>query len=175
MIFNEKDTFQKERPKGITDLQRQNLIKKLAGEIIDNGWSDSKIEVIITDLDSLSAWGAGFKLAKELDSNAPACRYRIDADFIEWLDDFGIGFTEIKFQNLKAWVSAHNVKPKFAKGQKLKIKNKIPFFSGFFDTIYINSIDRKHALYYVGAALGNYLNAAYDFEDIENNCEILKD
>jgi len=175
MIFKEKEVFQKERPKGLTDLQRQNLTKKLAAEIIDNGWSDSDISDILLDLDFLPEWESGFELAKELDRNISAGRYKVDAEFIEWLDTFGFRFAETKLKNLKAWVAAHNIKPKFVKGQKLKIINKMPFFLGFFDTIYINYVDKKRAMYYVGAALGNYLNASYNFEDVENNCEILKE
>ena len=127
-LFDDSETFQKERPTKITEQQENEVYSKLAKEIIKNGWCvDETEEDIIYDLKDLSMNDTGFEMAKHLEGYNMKCNYEIDTDFIYWLDDFEYRFRKVLEQNVRDWVKAINPKPLFEKGQKLIVKEFINY------------------------------------------------
>ena len=90
-LFDDSETFQKERPKEITEKQENELYSKLAKEIISNGWCIDELEEdIIYDLKHLSRNDTGFEMAKDLEDYNMKCNYEIDTDFIYWFQHLHI-------------------------------------------------------------------------------------
>ncbi len=171
-LFKDSEVFTKNRPSKITEKQHNDLLIKLANDIINEGWSNSDADTIITDLEDLTKYDSGFELAKELDGITAKGSYDIDTQFIEWLDDYGSYFNDILRENIKTWVNAHNIKPKFNKQKALKIKLKLSLYSDLKigDIVYINSIYEKDATYGISRVLNDRRNTIYNFELIENSC-----
>jgi len=171
-LFKDSETFILKRPKIITEKQESELLIKMAKEIIENGWSDSPIEDIVLDLETLSHYDTGYELAKDLEHISSYSNYNINVNFIEWLCDFHNKYSEIIEKNIKDWVNVHNIKPKLENGSKLKINSKLTPYSKFNigDVIFINNIHKNTATYSVSLTLNDNVNDIYDFEAIENKC-----
>lgn len=121
-LFEDSEMFMKQRPNFVTEQQKEDYYKRIAREIIDNGWGDATIDDIVCDLKGVSLYDSGYEIAKYLEYNG--CGYEIETEFIEYLDGLGWEFDSLKRQNVVAWVKATNPKPKFKVGDRLIYKNK---------------------------------------------------
>lgn len=172
MLFNDSEMFTKTRPNKLTPAQSDRIYEKLATAIIDNNWCDADIDDIVTDLKKLYFSDTGFEIAKNLELFSKNS-YDMNIDFIEWLEYIEIEFKNEITNNVKKWVIAHNITPKFEKHSKLLIENfiaKSPILKEN-NIIFINGFNEKEAKYYVYNVLNSKSNIILDYELIENNCK----
>src|SRR5690606_2298927 len=111
-LFSDKDVFQKERPATITEAQENEFFQKMTAEIISDGWSRSNMAVIVSDLKELYPLDDGFEMAKDLEGYRFRGHYNIDSGFVEWLEGLDSEYGQVIQENVKAWVQAHDIKPK---------------------------------------------------------------
>ena len=172
LLFKDSETFIKERPTKVTEMQEAEIWQKLAKEVIDNGWSDDDIDTIIEDLQNLSMYDSGYKKAKDLESFRSNASYDIDTSFIEWLDMLDSDFDHARRENVKRWVEAHDIKPKYKIGTQLIVKEhftrshelqvgKVIFVNGFYE---------DEAKYCVSNEKDSKRNILINYEDIERCC-----
>jgi hypothetical protein len=175
-LFQDSETFQKERPKKLTEQQEQAFYKELADEIIDNGWSQSGVDNIISDLKEVYPFhDNGYELAKELEGFNMSASYDIDVRFVEWLEDLSYEYSKKVEENQKAWVKAHDVKPKFNISDKLKCSKRISN-SRFHqdDVVYIRNIHAETGKYVIHKDPDYKGGTVIDFEIIEGGCTLLE-
>lgn len=194
--FMDSETFTAKRPEGLTKKQRDAVLISLAQEIVENGWvdedylnydeddyedCDDDIEDgnpygiysdIVEDLESISTTGNGYEMAKSLENNKNCC-YDIDADFVSWLEDFEYNFIRAKHENIKAWVAAHGIKPKYPVGSVFTTTKDIHKNLPAGTTLYINSIYSEYAQYCVWSERDSKRNVLVNFEDLENSICII--
>jgi len=169
-LFKEKEIFQKERPVKLTDSQKKEFYLKLAEEVIKNNWSTDDEEAIAEDLSNLSFYDNGYEMAKELEGCHSDAYYDIDPSFCEWLDDIEHLYRREVDENVKVWVKAHEIKPKYSKGTKL---NVLMDFSQSFkrgDVIYITGIYENTALYVLHSDPDHKGGVLIPFEKVEKCC-----
>lgn len=159
MLFNDSEIFQKERPVKLTEKQYDDLLTEMAREINENEWSYDDIEVIVSDLKCLYRHSNGYERAKQLEGFNCKGDYDIDADFVDWLDSFDSRYDDILEQNVKQWVKAHDIKPKFSIGDALINKGQ--------RVMYVNYVDVLQAMYGISSENGSRRNTLFKFEDIE--------
>jgi hypothetical protein len=167
-LFADSETFNKERPKIITHAQMEELLSKIAKEIISNDWSDSNEDEIIIDLCRIYPFNdSGFIMMQELDSYVSDGSYDPTVDFMEYLESLSIEVYKIQSENVKQWVKAHDINPKFRIGDCIKSKTDLaPFF--------INNIRFETAEYCISTKKDDSKNRLKDFEDIESKFELFK-
>lgn len=173
-LFNDSEVFTKQRPKKLTEKQENEIWKKLAEEIIDNRWSDDDAEDIIHDLKHLSKHDTGYEMAKDLEGYTAKASYSIDTSFIEWLDCLSHDFDDAKRENVRKWVEAHNIQPKYNVGTVLTVKENFARNPELQvgSTIFINTIYKDEARYGVYHIKGSTRNVVIDYEDIERCCVV---
>lgn len=147
-LIDDSETFQKDRPLTITNEQRAVLLKELAESILKWGHSKDSIANIVADLDDVcGACDSGYEMAKELEDRYSD--YTINSNFIELLESWDSLVNDRQRENVRDWVSAHDIKPKFSAFQKLTLK-KAPFFSFVVgDEVYINYLKTDTAEYVI--------------------------
>ena len=172
-LFDDSETFQKERPKEITEKQENELYSKLAKEIISNGWCIDELEEdIIYDLKHLSRNDTGFEMAKDLEDYNMKCNYEIDTDFIYWLDDFDYRFRKVLDENVKDWVKAIKPKPLFEKGQKLIVNEFINYKIKKDMVVYVNGISEESAYYLIDPNPEKKGGIVIPYEVVEEKCVV---
>lgn len=171
-LFKDSETFIKERPVQLGKTQENELWNKLANEVIKRGWSDSDIDTIIEDLSYLPKFYTGYEMAKKLEKSTSNGDYFIDTSFIEWLDMLYYNFDNVIRENVKLWVNAHNIKPKYKKETKLTITAFIspdPELK-IGNEIFINNIYENEAKYCVSKTKNSKKNIVIEYEKIEYSC-----
>ena len=171
-LFNDSELFQKERPKKITEEQEKKIYKELAQEILDNGWCKDDIEDIVSDLKKLSKNDSGYEMAKDLEGYNMNCSYDIDTDFIYWLDDFDYQFRKELEKNIKDWVQAHDIKPKFEKGTKLLITEYLCYKKGKGLIVYVNGFT-DYGCYLIDEDFNRNGGTVLAYELVESCCEVI--
>lgn len=174
LLFKDSEVFVKERPIKLGEMQEAEIWYKLAKEVIDNGWSDDDIDTIIKDLRSLSMSDSGYEKAKILEGfRANGC-YDIDTSFIEWLDMLDSDFEDARRENVKRWVKAHDIKPKYEKGTQLVVKGRFTRSPELQvgKVIFVNGFYENEAKYCVSNEKDSKRNVLIDYEKIENCCDV---
>lgn len=171
-LFTDAETFQKERPTKITELQKQNFYKEMAEEIIKGGWSNDAAEKIMEDMAEISVHDTGYEIAKELEGFYMKASYNIDTEFIEFLDNFGYNKSQILQKNIQDWVAAHNPQPKLKEGQKLIIESPLNYKMGKGETVYINGFLEKDACYLIDKNPEKKGGTIIAYEKVERCCLI---
>src|SRR3989304_6105776 len=121
-LFKDLEVFTEKRPEKLTEKQENEIWEKLAKEVIEGGWSNDNIDVIIEDLKNLSMSDSGYEMAKDLEGFVAKGNYKFDTSFIEWLDMLYSDFYDTKSKIIKEWVKVCNIKPKYKKDTKLIVK-----------------------------------------------------
>lgn len=172
-LFNDSEVFQKERPKTVTANQLDDFYKERAKEIISQGFSNSYEEDIIQDLQNLYPFNDnGYEMAKTLESICSSAEYNIDTNFCEFLDSLDYEYMQILSENVKAWVKAHDIKPKFEKGTKLLIKRTLCHRLIKDMEVYVNSDDRNDGNYLIDTNPKRNGGTVLAYELVESNCEL---
>jgi len=171
-LFSDSETFTKVRPRGITAEQKTIFFRGIAKEIINDNYSESKEDVIFNDLLNINLSYSGFDIAKSLESDG-AGKYKCNSMFVEFLENLQWEVDEIIKQNHKDWVKAHNIKPKYSKGDKLFVNNTQfkPFVQN--EKVFINGIKEETGHYIVHQ--DPFKNGGYmiEFEIVELNCSLI--
>lgn len=174
-LFPDSETFQKERPTTITEQQRQDYYRKVAQEIIDNGWSQYDIDSVIEDVSNMSHHDSGYELAKWLEEFDRSASYEIDTPFIEFLDDFGWGIAEIVLENVQAWVVETNPQPKYQKGQKLLIETALDYEHKKGLNVYVTGFSsQKNACYLIDEDPNRNGGTIIPYEKVESRCSVIE-
>lgn len=172
LLFNDSETFVKERPEKLSEKQKAEIWQKLAKEVIDGGWSDDDIDTIIEDLQGLSMSDSGYEMAKDLEGFRANGNYDIDISFIEWLDMLDSDFDDARRENVKRWVKAHYIEPKYEIGTQLVVKE---YFTRSPElqvgkVIFVNGYYENEAKYCVSNEKDSRRNALIVYEKIEQCC-----
>jgi hypothetical protein len=172
-LFPSSEGFVKERPTKLTDWQKADFCLKMAQEIIDGRWSTSPIEDIAADIAELFPFynTLGFHLAKELDEYYKNGNYSFTTDFIQWLDCLSSEYDIILDGNVKKWVLAHNVTPKFVKGQRLKANESLCFDFGKDSVLFITGSTPDIAMYHISLNPNQKGGVLLAYELVEARCE----
>lgn len=170
-LFKDAEVFQLERPTKATPQQLEAYYKQVAEYIIKEGWSDDDFEDVLHDVKRISEHDSGYEIAKELEGFGSKASYDIDTQFIEYLDDFGWRKRDIVEENVKAWVKAHNPKPKYSEGQKLLVqkalcRHTIPAGK----ILFVNGFDEAQARYVLNAEKDGNGGTLLTYEKVEANC-----
>lgn len=172
-LFTDSELFAKERPDFITDSQKENLINNIVDDIINNGYSDSEKDDIRSDIESIYPFKeTGFQLAKSLDSYMANAEYDFTTEFIDFLHYIQFEKERIVKENVKQWVKAHKIKPKFADGCELIVKNDMIgtiFKEG--DIVYVNYHYPETATYVIDKDPERKGGTLIPFEKVEINCD----
>lgn len=172
-LFNDGEIFQKERPTNITEEQRKEYFEEFANEIIDGGFSSSTIEKIISDLVDLNQNENGYELSKELEDYGKKGSYNIDSSFVELMDSFGSGIMDIHRDNVRDWVLAHNIKPKYAYGQKFRVKTPIYYRQDTDTPLFITGIREEEGYYLVDSDKDRQGGICIHYEKIEDESNVI--
>lgn len=174
LLFKDSETFIKERPTKLSEKQETEIWQKLAKEVIDNGWSDDDIDTIIEDLQNLSMSDSGYEMAKDLEGFSSNADYYIDTSFIEWLDMLDSDFDDARRENVKRWVKAHDIKPKYDIGTKLVVKEHFTRSPELQvgKVIFVNGYYEKEAMYSVSNEKDSKGNVLIIYENIEKYCVV---
>ena len=162
----------KERPSELSEKQETEIWNKLAKEVIDNGWSYDNIDTIIEDLKCLSMSDSGYEMAKYLEGFSANGSYDIDTSFIVWLDMLDIDFDNARRENVKLWVKAHGIKPKYEIGAQLLVNelfSRMPELQ-VGKIIFINGYYENEAKYCVSNDKDSKRNILIVYENIEQCC-----
>lgn len=175
LLFKDSEVFVKERPIKLSEKQEAEIWHKLAKEVIDNGWSDDDIDTIIEDLQSLSMSDSGYEMAKDLEGFRANGSYYIDTSFIEWLDMLDSDFDDARRENVKRWVKAHDIKPKYEKGTQLVVKEHFTRSPELQvgKVIFVNGYYENEAKYCVSNEKDSKRNVLIIYENIERCCNEL--
>lgn len=171
-LFSDKETFQKERPSKLTERQRNEFYLIMADEVIKNNWSEDDREDIAKDLSSLTFYGNGYDMAKELEGHSSFADYNIDPSFCEWLDFLEHNYRIKIDENIKEWVKAHDVKPKYQIGDQLIIINDFTRSLKINDKVYITGIYIDVARYVLHEDKYYKGGILLPFENVEENCKL---
>jgi hypothetical protein len=169
-LINDSEVFQIERPIKITDKQRFEVLKEVAEDIIEYGISKDSIETIISDLDNVSnSNDSGYEMAKELENSFDCSgSYEIDSNFIELLESIDSSFDEKKRTNVKEWVKAHNIQPKFKKGDGFILKHSVSHGFNSGDKIFITMLNKENAYYCINKTENGNGGRVIVFEKLES-------
>lgn len=168
-LFNDAETFIHHRPTELSEHQKAELFNRLTIEIIDYRHSSSRAEDIKKDLKELYPFNDnGYELAKKLEDMFMNADYNFNAEFVEYLDTLSGNVDSIHRQNVKDWVRAHNIKPKFEKNTAFMVNKDVfgAFKAG--QTAYINNIRPETAEYHVSTTKNNTSNFVLKYEFVEN-------
>ena len=168
-LINDSETFQKDRPLTITNLQRNEVLTEVAKDIKNWNLSQDSIEQIVADLDEVYTSGeSGFEMAKELDDGYNTFgSYEVGSSLVELLESLDSLVNDKKRINIQEWVKAHNIKPNLKKGDKVKLK-LAPFFSfEVGDEIYINYLKEDTAHYVVDKDPNRKGGTVLEYEKLE--------
>lgn len=170
-LFNDSEVFQKERPITPTAQQEADFYSKMAKELKQEGFSDSDEADIIADLKSLYpfTWN-GYEMAKKLEHFMADAQYEITTRFCEWLEGLSHEYDEIKRNNVKAWVQAHNPKPKFEKGTKLMINARLCYGMEAGKAVYVTGGTPEEAVYWVDENPDRNGGTVLPYEKVEACC-----
>lgn len=174
LLFNDSEVFQKERPTGLTDAQKQELLLNLANGIIADGFSTNDPDEIVQDLAQLYPFNdEGFDLANELkEMFGRQASYNFSTLFCEHLDFFNSEVHDVYCKNVKEWVCAHKPVLKFAVGSELIVTDPAlgrRYKNG--DILYVNEIREDMAQYCVSSVKNDTTNMIFDCERLESACK----
>lgn len=173
-LFPDSETFTKDRPLKTTDEQNKAFITKIAKEIVKYQYSKDSVLMISEDLLLHVNFNAeGYDIAKRLEKEGTAT-YKINSQFIEYLEGLSWDKDEILKGNVKDWVKAHNILPKFEKGEQLTITTRLNHLITFAParTVYITGIQSDVACYLVSENPKRKGGVIIPFERVETNCII---
>lgn len=172
LLIKDSETFIKERPTKLSEKQETEIWQKLAKEVIDNGWSDDDIDTIIEDLQNLSMYDSGYEMAKDLEGFSSNGNYYINTSFIEWLDMLDSDFEDARRENVKRWVKALSIKPKYEIGTQLVVKEHFTRSPELQvrKVIVVNGYYEKEAKYCVSNEKDSKRNVLIIYENIERFC-----
>ena len=171
-LFSDSETFTKERPTKLTEKQFEQFFMDMASQIVGNGYSDDDPEFIVEDLKGLSFSDSGYEMAKELEKWGSNAEYKIDSQFIEFLEDLYSKRQRRIGKNVKQWAEAHKPQPKFKKGDRLKIAESLSHLNKAGQEIYITGVRMEDATYLVWPTSDHNGGYVYPFERIEASCSI---
>ena len=169
-LINDCETFQKERPLTITNLQRNEVLTEVAEDILEWNLSKDSIETIISDLDEVYVTSnSGFEMAKELDSSFNCSgSYKIDSTLIELLESLDSLVDDKKRINTQEWVKAHNIKPKFKKGDGLILKSTVSYGFDAGEKVFITMLNSQNAYYCINKIENGNGGRVIIFEKLES-------
>ncbi len=170
-LFPDSETFTTVRPTKITAQQKALFIASCAQDIISNGFSKSPLDSIIYDLTDIDL-SDGYEAAKELEQYGQSS-YNINSMFIEFLEGMDSEKDKLVRNNVKDWVKAHNITPKWEKGSQLTVNTPIYYFSSIGDIVYITGVDKERAVYYIDKDRDKNGGYVIPFERIESNCALI--
>ena len=171
-LFNDSDVFVKERPIKLTAHQEEKFYLDMAKELIKDNYSDDDEVTIARDLRYLSLSENGYELAKTLEDYGNA-NYEIDPSFCEWLECLSSEKDDRIRVNIKAWVKAHDIKPKYTQGVKVRIPTEWSRSFKEGDEVYITTINQELAYYCVDADPKKKGGVVLAYEVLEAKCEFL--
>ena len=144
-LFKDKETFQKNRPLHLPNDIFLKMCEKMAEEIVSNGFHSDKDQVSEDLQNHVDFNDDGYDMARTLDDSCHG--YNTSAMFVDHLDCLGNeNDTELR-KLVKQWVSAHDLKPKYKIGDKLKFESKLNIRRKEHEFMFITGIREETAEY----------------------------
>lgn len=171
-LFNDSETFTNVRPVKLTPEQFSDFVKEQAIQIKKDGFSRSDVEDIQEDLRRIDFPDSGYETAKQLEQNGGA-NYRFDAMFIEHLECLQNDYETAIENNVKAWVKAHNIQPKYKTGSELKSLSRLYFGCNANDPVFITGYDPKLAVYYLNQDRNGNGGVVLPYEKVDKLTELI--
>lgn len=169
-LFKDSEVLNKERPTKPTNQQIEEFWAKMAEEILDNNFSTSDKEDIISDLKNLSLYDTGFEMAKELDEPNANANYEIDSSFIEWLESLSWEYRSLNDKNVKHWVSVFNPEHKYLKGQALLVNENLDREYTKGKIVYVTGFSLEKACYLISEDKNRNGGTVLAYEKVESCC-----
>ena len=145
-LFKDSETFQKERPLIITDKQESEVYNEVADYIIQWGLSKNSKKQIVKDLQEYHISNSeSIETANELRENCNG--YTFNSSLLEQIELIDILISEKKQENVKQWVEAHDIKPKYNIGDSFKLKKTVCYGYSNIDIVFITGIYKDRACY----------------------------
>ena len=145
-LFKDSETFQKERPLRITDTQELEVYNEVADEIIDWNLSTNSKKQIVKDLsDNYISNSDSIETANELRENCSG--YTFNSTFLEQIELIDCLISDKINENIKQWVEAHNIRPKYKIGDSFKLKKPLCYGDSNIDIVFITGIYKDRACY----------------------------
>jgi len=168
-LFEEREIFNKERPEFLTDEQLTQIYKEMADEIIAEDWSNSDPAEIIIDLKDANWHDSGFEIAKGMDNSYNA-DYNFTGDFINWLDDIDHFRRDKIEENVRTWVKAHNIQPKYKIGDRVFVKKDLMMSKYPKGEYYITGYHKDIAKYTINKENKPNCGLLVEYEELEGIC-----
>lgn len=152
-LFSDSELFTDDRPNFITNDQREKLLDSLVDEIISHGYSRSPKYAIKSDLDSIVGliMDDGYEIAKDLDDNMSSLgSYKVNSCFVEWCECIQHQVDDILSENVRDWVKAKHIEPKFKAGDLIKLGKFLSAYEDGYsegDSVYIKKTYSDTAQY----------------------------
>lgn len=167
-LFPDSETFIKERPKGLTQQQKDELLRGIAEEAVKYNYVDDDLDAIIEDLEEFYPFdGDAFDMAVDLRDRG----YEADSAFVEWLESLSMDYRKALDNNVRMWVAAHDVKPKFRVGDQLGVHERLNYKIPSGDVVFVNGVQEDLGRYLIHQERKNGAGYVIDFEVVEKNCE----
>jgi hypothetical protein len=146
-LFDDKETFQKERPLCLPNSHFRTLCERLAKEIVSERFHKD-VKQVTHDLElKVNFSENGYEIARSLDDDSVG--YTINSMFVEHLDSLGYERDNALEELVKQWVEAHKPTPKYKVGDKIILTSNASFTNKKDKVMYINKIKKDTAQYAV--------------------------
>jgi len=165
-LFDDKETFQKERPSCLPNSHFKKLCDKLAKDIVANQYHSDWEEVSENLQEHADFSDDGYENAKLLEDNC-SYGYTFNSSFVEHLDSLGYERDNAIEKLVKEWVQAHNPKPKYNKGDKLRLDSKLSHRKDAPIEMYITGIKESTAKYLMHEEKDYKGGYVYNYERVE--------
>ena len=168
-LFEDKETFQKERPKHLPKSYFDHLCNRLANDYIDSFNVNKNIKDVIEDFKNLDFSDGGYEMAKNLEEKD----YYIDLIRVEHLDFFAQEYDSVLRDLVKQWVDAHNITPKYKEGDKVVVKSSFSRIKKKDMELYVTRVYKDKAQYVVSDEKEHPGGFVYNYELLEAHTELI--
>lgn len=166
-LFKDSETFQKERPLRITGKQELDVYKEVADEIIKCSLSTNSKKQIVKDLaENYISNSDSIETANQLRENCSG--YTFNSSLLEMIELIDVIISEKKDKNVKQWVKAHSIKPKYKIGDSFKLKKPVCYGYSNIDIVFITGIYKDRACYTISLDKNQNGGTLVAYERLEN-------
>lgn len=172
-LFEDTEGMVNIRPKEMSKKQKANLLNEIALEIVKEGYTtDNDSEMVLDILEELFEddyrWGeSGFELAKEIENIGSFVDFEFNGDFIDYLDSLEHKRYNVIDNNVRLWIKAFDIKPKYAQGQKMEKGKALSRFRELPKVFYITRIKEENGYYWAHEDKERNGGWNIPFEDLE--------
>ncbi len=141
----------------------------MAKEYRENFNTHKDLKYVVEDFKDLNFNDGGYEMAKELESKG----YNINSMIVEHLDCFNHEYDYELRGLVKQWVEAHNITPKYQKGDKVIINTNFSRIQKKDMELYITRVYKESAQYAVSDDKDYSGGYVYNYEMLEEHTQLI--